>query len=124
MNSSERATFASHEERRLETQQSQRNRLGLQQILRGLVLCAILSIGTPTDASNWLFQRSYYSHRITQAEASTFPRPNHRSAYRRPVYDSSPGFAIRGGHRYNRFQLRSGSSTDVTIFREDWVQER
>lgn len=71
-----------------------------------------------------MFRRSYYSHRITQAEASTFPRPNHRSAYRRPVYDSSPGFAIRGGYRYNRFQLGTGGSRDVTIFREDWVQER
>ncbi len=93
---------------------------------RTFVLTAVLVVTacSSADAGNWLFRRSYYSHRITQAEAPTFPRPNHRTAFRRPVYDATPGFSIRGGYRYNRYQLGTGSSTDVTIIREDWVQER
>ncbi|MDA1014296.1 MAG: hypothetical protein O3A00_07560 [Planctomycetota bacterium] len=90
-----------------------------------VALVLIVAWSDSANAGGWMFQRSYYSHNVAASEQQSFPRPNHRSAYRRPVYDSSPGFSVRSGYRYNRYQLRSGTDgSDVTVIREGWIQER
>ena len=76
------------------------------------------------QADKWMFRRSYHSHVIPEAMQHQYPRPVSRSAYRRPVVHHRPGFAIRGGYRYDRMILRSGNSTDVTIYRENWFDFR
>jgi len=80
-----------------------------------LTLCA----ATPTQAADWMFQRSYFSHELPPSIAARYPRPSSRSAYRIP-YARGNGFAVRGGYRFNRIYLQSGNSTDTTYIREDW----
>ncbi len=76
------------------------------------------------QADKWMFRRSYHSHVIPETMQHKYPRPESRSAYRRPVVHYRPGFAIRGGYRYDSMILRSGSSTDVTVYRENWFDFR
>ena len=76
------------------------------------------------QADQWMFRRSYHSHVIPENMQHNYPRPESRSAYRRPVVHHRPGFAIRGGYRYDTMFLRSGSSTDVTVYRENWFDFR
>jgi hypothetical protein len=52
----------------------------------------------------------------------TLPPPARRTAYRPAIAGISPGFAIRSGYRYNRFQLGQGLNLDVTIYRQDWFE--
>lgn len=88
----------------------------------GLVSLVLLSsvLTECVQAENWMFRRSYYSHVIPAEQQKNYPRPVSRSAYRRPIVHHRPGFAIRGAYRYNTMRLRSGGSTDVTVFRENW----
>jgi hypothetical protein len=37
---------------------------------------------------------------------------------------SGPGFSVRGGYRIKRLYLRSGNSSDTTIYRGDWFDTR
>ncbi len=76
------------------------------------------------NAGDWMFRRSYYSHDVPADKAANYPRPRSRSAYRRAVTGYGPGFAIRGGYRYNRIFMRSGRSTDLTVIREEWFDIR
>jgi hypothetical protein len=71
-----------------------------------------------------MFRRSYFSHEVPPDLAKTMPRPTSRSAYRRAMIHTSPGFAIRGGYRFNTIIMRSGNSTDVTVTRENWYNIR
>ena len=78
------------------------------------------ALETSAKAGELMFRRSYYSHDVPAELESVYPRPASRSAYRPALVGTTPGFAIRGAHRFNRIYLNSGSSTDLTIIREDW----
>ena len=94
-------------------------------VLSVWLLSMLAPVSSPRAlASDWMFRRSYFSHKISRADAKRFPRPRSRSAYRRAVTNFQPGFAIRGGYRINRIFMRSGNSTDLTILREDWYDLR
>lgn len=75
-------------------------------------------------ASDWMYRRSYYTHDVPPEEAGFQSYPPSRSAYRRAYVNTTPGFAVRGGYRYNRILMRDGSSSDLTVIREDWFQVR
>ena len=74
------------------------------------------------EASEWMFQQSYFSHNLPKEVAEVYPQPESRYAYRRAYANFAPGVSIRGTYRYNRIFLRNGNSTDVTVFQEDWFQ--
>ena len=97
------------------------NRLRLTTALFSLFLLSS-EMTQHVQADKWMFRRSYHSHVIPENMQHIYPRPESRSAYRRPVVHHRPGFAIRGGYRYNSMILRSGSSTDVTVYRQDWFE--
>ena len=100
-----------------------RNRLRLSVALFSVFLLNS-AMTQQVQADKWMFRRSYYSHVIPENMQHKYPRPVSRSAYRRPVVRHRPGFAIRGGYRYNSIILRSGGSSDVTIYRENWFDVR
>jgi len=92
-----------------------------------VVICHLVLIwngASSADAADWMFRRSYYSHKVPPELEATYPRPTSRSAYRRPYIRRNAGFSVRGGYRYNRIFLRSGTSTDLTVIREDWFEHR
>jgi hypothetical protein len=89
------------------------------------VACGVASLiagAAETDAADWMFRRSYFSHHLPPEVAQHYPRPHSRSAYRPAVAGTTPGVSLRGGYRYNRIFLGSGGSTDTTIYREDWFE--
>lgn len=94
------------------------------QMATALVVCQLLSSVAPREAAadEWMFRRSYYSHTLPPEVRQAYPTPESRSAYRRAYVGLQPGFAVRGGYRYNTTRLRSGSSVDTTITRENWFQ--
>ena len=96
--------------------------------LPACVLGAALLLGffanNPARASDWIYRRSYFSHEIPPEEAEHRSFPESRSAYRRAYVNTGPGFAVRGGYRFNRIYMRDGTSTDLTVIREDWFQVR
>jgi hypothetical protein len=89
-------------------------------VLSCYVAAILLANGARAD--DWIFRPSFYSHQPNPALEAIAPRPLSRSAYRLPVIGMNPGFAIRGGYRYNRMAIQSGNSYDVTIFRNDWLE--
>jgi hypothetical protein len=86
------------------------------------LLCVLAS--DSADAGDWIYRRSYFSHDIPPEEAGFRSFPESRSAYRKAYVNTSPGFAVRGGYRFNRIYMRDGNSTDLTVIREDWFQVR
>lgn len=94
-------------------------RLAFRSVLALLTFCTFLAFCANAHAENWSFKRSYFSHEIPQQVAQNYPRPESRSAYRRP-YKVNRGVAVRGGYRYNRVFLRSGNSVDSTVLWEGW----
>lgn len=88
--------------------------------IAGLCIGAGVCASQNSAAADMMFRRSYYSHAIPPEMEPFSPRPVSRSAYRPALVGTTPGFAIRGAHRFNTIYLRSGLSTDVTIIREDW----
>lgn len=71
------------------------------------------------SASDWMFQRSYFSHAIPPELADRYPVPVSYSAYRPAVVSPYPGFAINGVRRFNRVLIQNGNSLDYTILRSD-----
>ena len=82
------------------------------------MLLAGASMPAETQAGDWMFRRSYYSHELPTGTKIDYPLPNSRSAYRRPWVARGFGYSTRGAYRINRMQLRSGNSVDTTIFYE------
>lgn len=85
--------------------------------LTGLV--ALATDSAPIDAADWMFRRSYYSHDSAPGDLDDSP-PGSRLAYRDPWVGAHPHVAVRSGYRSNSFTINNGSSTDTTIFRENW----
>lgn len=98
-------------------------------LMRRLVVAAgLLAAGGWTQsasAEDWMFRRSYYSHATATYDESGVPLgppiPS-RWAYRKPYAGNGPGFAARGGYRYNIQNMRSGNNVDVTVLRENWFE--
>jgi hypothetical protein len=72
------------------------------------------------DDQGWVFRRSYFSHVLPPEVQARYPVPESRSAYRLPLVDVYPGFAVQGVQRYNTILLDQGR--DVTIYRQFWLQ--
>ena len=85
---------------------------------------AVLSSANSANAGDWIFRRSYYTHEVPPHLRAQYPLPYSRSAYRRAVVGTLPGFSVQGGFRINRIFLRNGNSNDTTIIREGWFQLR
>ncbi len=76
-------------------------------------------------AGDWMFRRSYYSHEIPEEVREHMPPPPPpRSAYRPAMTGYGPGFAVRGGYRWNRITLGRGRNTDTMILRENFFEFR
>ncbi len=96
-------------------------------ILRKLICCLLpLLIGAAdaAHASDWMFRRSYFSHNVPLEQYPDYPLPHYRSAYRRPIAGTTPGFSVRGGYRFSHIVLGSGNTVDVTVLHEDWLERR
>lgn len=85
---------------------------------------ALFALSSEATAGDWIYRRSYFSHEVPPEDPGFVPYPKSRSAYRRAYVNASPGFAVRGGYRFNRIYMRDGLSTDLTVIREDWFQVR
>jgi len=85
---------------------------------------ALFALSSEATAGDWIYRRSYFTHGVPPEEPGFVPYPESRSAYRRAFVNASPGFAVRGGYRFNRIYMRDGLSTDLTVIREDWFQVR
>ena len=72
-----------------------------------------------TEAGDWMFRSSYYSHDAEPGEQLDYSAPS-RTVYREPWVGAHPHSAVRSGWRVNSFVLHNGSSTDQTFFRENW----
>jgi hypothetical protein len=112
-------------------------RLSVLMILIGLSCLA--AFWAPAEAGDWMFRSSYYSHDSapngpyasygsarsggsTGTGEQDYSSPS-RSVYREPWVGAHPHSAVRSGWRYNSFTLHNGSSTDTTIFRENWYDK-
>ncbi len=91
-------------------------------VIFAVTICLALTMQSSAKSAEWIYQRSYFTHDLPPAFARKYPIPESRSAYRPAYVGNGPGFSIRGGYRYNNYTLRSGSSTDTTIFRKNWVE--
>lgn len=89
-----------------------------------LSVATVVGMATEAQAEHWMYRRSYYSHQLPPEIQSQYPLPLSRTAYRPTFMRSGPGYNVRGGYRIKRFFLRSGNSTDMTIYREDWFEAR
>jgi len=105
------------------------NQSGIQRIrLNRRWYVAVLVLGmvsgflgsNATEAADWMFRRSYYSHHVPADQEADYPRPYSRSAYRRAVVP--PGVSIRGEYRRNTMILQNRNSTDYRIQRHNWFQ--
>lgn len=81
-----------------------------------------LSQAATAEANDWMFRRSWFSHRQAEGEPQ-MDAPRSRGAVRRAVPQRGPGFAVRGAYRYNVYRIQSGRSFDTTIYREFRYEE-
>ncbi|QDU81643.1 hypothetical protein Pla110_33870 [Polystyrenella longa] len=90
-------------------------------ILLGTLLMLVFT-GVESEAADgsWMYRRSYFSHAPEPHGEIHYPQPESRSAYRKAYHGVNPGFAVTGGYRVNRVQLRSGNSVDTTVQYEGW----
>jgi hypothetical protein len=95
---------------------------GLFCLIPAVLFLGIMQPARPLEASEWMFQQSYFSHNLPAEVAEMYPQPESRYAYRRAYANFAPGVSVRGEYRYNTIILRNGNSTDVTVYREDWFQ--
>jgi hypothetical protein len=72
------------------------------------------------DDTGWVYRRSYFSHVLPPEVQARYPVPVSRSAYRLPLVDTYPGFAVQEVQRFNAIQFDHGN--DTTIYRQFWVQ--
>ncbi len=93
---------------------------GLFCIFPAVIFSGMIGNDSSAEASDWMFEQSYFSHSLSPEEARHFPQPESKGAYRRAYANFAPGTSVRGGYRFNRIFLRSGNSTDMTVIREDW----
>lgn len=91
-----------------------------------LVLAVALWLGAAggASASQWMFQPGYFAAGVPAEQAKHIPHLHGRTAYRRAYVHTAPGGSVRGGIRWNRYQIPSGRGYDTTIIREQWHEFR
>ncbi|VAX41169.1 hypothetical protein MNBD_PLANCTO02-726 [hydrothermal vent metagenome] len=88
-----------------------------------LLFCVGMLVGeNSVSAAEWMFERSYFSHALPPEVQAQYPQPVSRSAYRQAARGTTPGFAVRGVSRWKWTTMRSGQSTDTTLYRQDFVE--
>ena len=75
-------------------------------------------------ADEWMYKRSYFSHRLPEGVQDNHPVPESASAYRVAYYNETGGFAVRSAVRWNNYNLNVGGRSDHTLYREGWVEFR
>ncbi len=75
-----------------------------------------------SDAEDWTFKRSYYSHALPPGTEPNYPLPESRSAYRPAYYREAFGFSIRSAYRVNNYVIQNGNRFDRTFYREGYVE--
>lgn len=97
--------------------------LAIRSLGAGVIVAMFLVFeASNVRAANWMFRPSFYSHAPVPGLLEQYPRPKSRSAYRRAYVGRGFGFSVRSGYRINRSFLRSGNSTDTTIYHEGWQE--
>lgn len=101
----------------------------LHRIGTALLIGVGLATGVWLDASpglaqDWMYRRSYFSHRLADERAPPHPVPESRSAYRTAYYREGFTFEFRSGYRVNNFVLQNGGRVDRTYYREEWFEVR
>lgn len=86
-----------------------------------LVGMLILANARPSQAEDWMYRRSYYSHVPANGMAPQHPLPESRSAYRTAYYLDRPTVAFSSGYRYNTNFLSVGGRTNRSWEVEGWV---
>ncbi|MBA3311806.1 MAG: hypothetical protein M3552_22810 [Planctomycetota bacterium] len=89
-------------------------------LIVAVVFCAT---SDRSDASDWMFRRSYYSHPIPPELAYKYPAPVSLSAYRPAVVGPYPGFSVQSIQRFNNVVIPSGASLDYTLLRSETVRQ-
>ena len=97
-------------------------RLDLRGVMRFVFvwLVVLLSFSTSTRAEDWMFRRSYFSHRLPDGAPPGHPIPESRSAYRTAYYRQ--GFGVSSAYRVNNYVIQNGNRVDRTYYREGWVE--
>lgn len=91
-----------------------------------LIGAALAVSGESCRAGEWMFRRSYFSHALPPGfppgAPPPYPVPLSRSAYRPAIIATTPGFSVRGGHRFGHVFLGTGGTFDVQTFHHDWFE--
>lgn len=94
-------------------------------IQAALPLCAVIWLllwANCCESQEWMYRRSYFSHRLVDERAPPHPEPESRSAYRPAYYREGFTVEFRSGYRVNNFVLQNGGRVDRTYYREGWFQ--
>ena len=91
----------------------------MNRLMRFAVLgvAGALAVHDDARASDWVFQRSYYSHADSPGYTAGIA-PHSRSAYRKSYWHSRQYWSIRSTYRYNPVRIFNGQSYDTTIYRQ------
>ena len=89
-------------------------------IIGGAALVLLFGFTPATQAEDWLFRRSYFSHLPADGQPPNYPIPESRSAYRTAYYRG--GFGVSTGYRLNNYMIQNGPRVDHTFYREGWIE--
>jgi len=94
----------------------------LSRTIRGLAVLSLLVPGmsSASQADDWMFRRSYYSHALPENLPPDYPLPVSRSGYRVAHYRE--GFGVSTGYRWNNYVIQNGARVDRTLYLEGWVE--
>jgi hypothetical protein len=85
-----------------------------------LFVVAFAAACPPLHAEDWMFRRSYFSHRPPEGAEPVWPIPESRSAYRTAYYRD--GFGVSTGFRWNNYVIQNGARVDRTWYQEGWIE--
>jgi hypothetical protein len=88
------------------------------------IVCGALLSGGVARGDDWMFRPSYFTHAPAASQPRYITPPMYRSAYRPAVTGLTPGFAVRGGYRWNHITLGTGRFADVTILRGGFFEQQ
>lgn len=92
-------------------------------ISRILFVLAFLGFtGNVARAEDWMYERSWFTHRIDPGYDPNVVLPKSRSAYRTAYYYEDPSLRVRGQYRINNRVIYNGPRSDRTITYDAWIQ--
>ncbi len=80
----------------------------------------VLGMSSASQAEDWMYKRSYYSHALPESPPPNYPLPVSRAGYRVAHYRE--GFGVSTGYRWNNYVLQNGARVDRTLYLEGWVE--